>query len=124
MRRGDSVARKTRHSRMDKKIRNYSEFGVPRIWVVDGATRIGWDCSDGNCLREERFELSNTLIYLSLAELFTELDEAERGAPQAHYRLKGPSLIFLGVILLHPHRCRQPLTHRGSEVVKRLDFQL
>jgi Uma2 family endonuclease len=68
-----------RHSRMDKKIRNYIDFGVRHIWVVDPAARIGWDCSDGNWLRKERFEVPNTPIYLSLSELFAELDEAEKG---------------------------------------------
>jgi Uma2 family endonuclease len=68
-----------RHSRMDEKIRNYIDFGVPNIWVVDAAARVGWDCSDGNWLRKERFEVSGSPIYLSLPELFAELDEAEKG---------------------------------------------
>ncbi|AXC11471.1 protein of unknown function DUF820 [Acidisarcina polymorpha] len=66
-----------RHSRMDKKIRNYIDFGVRHVWVVDPATRTGWDCSDGNWLRKERFELAGSPIYLSLTELFAELDEDE-----------------------------------------------
>jgi Uma2 family endonuclease len=68
-----------RHSRMDKKIRNYLDFGVRHVWVVDPATRIGWDCSDGNWVRKERFEVVGGPIYLSLTELFVELDEAEAG---------------------------------------------
>jgi Uma2 family endonuclease len=68
-----------RHSRMDKKIRNYMDFGVRHIWVVDPATRTGWDCSDGNWARKERFEIAGGPIYLSLPELFAELDEAEQG---------------------------------------------
>jgi Uma2 family endonuclease len=68
-----------RHSRMDKKIRNYLDFGVPHVWVVDPATRAGWDCSDGNWVRKERFEVAGSSIYLSLTELFAELDEAEAG---------------------------------------------
>jgi len=66
-----------RHSRMDKKIRNYLDFGVRQVWVVDPATRTGWDCSDGNWVRKERFEIAGSPIYLSLPELFAELDEAE-----------------------------------------------
>jgi len=68
-----------RHSRIDKKIRNYLDFGVPHIWVVNPATRTGWDCSDGNWVRKERFEVAGGPIYLSLPELFAELDEAEAG---------------------------------------------
>jgi Uma2 family endonuclease len=67
-----------RHSRMDKKIRNYLDFGVPHVWIVDPATRTGWDCSDGNWVRKERFEVAASPIYLSLPELFAELDEAEK----------------------------------------------
>jgi Uma2 family endonuclease len=68
-----------RHSRMDKKIRNYLDFGVPHVWVVDPGSRVGWDCSDGNWVRKERFEVAEGPIYLSLKELFAELDEAEAG---------------------------------------------
>jgi Uma2 family endonuclease len=68
-----------RHSRIDKKIRNYLNFGVQHVWVVDPARRTAWDCSDGNWLRKERFEVPNAPIYLSLPELFAELDEAEAG---------------------------------------------
>jgi len=68
-----------RHSRMDKKIRNYLDFGVRHVWVVNPATRTGWDCSDGNWVRKERFEVAGGPIYLSLPELFAELDEAEKG---------------------------------------------
>ena len=66
-----------RHSKMDKKIRNYLDFGVQHVWVVDPTTRTGWDCSDANWLRKERFEVTGSAIYLSLSELFAELDEAE-----------------------------------------------
>ena len=68
-----------RHSRMDKKIRNYLDFGVRHVWVVDPATRTGWDCSDGNWVRQERFAVAGGPVYLSLPELFAELDEAEQG---------------------------------------------
>jgi Uma2 family endonuclease len=32
-----------RHSKMDKKIQNYIDFGVRQVWVVDPTTRTGWD---------------------------------------------------------------------------------
>jgi Uma2 family endonuclease len=63
-----------RHSRMDKKIQNYIEFGVSNIWVVDPQKREGWNCSDGNWVRTERLEVPSTSIYLSLAELFNKID--------------------------------------------------
>jgi Uma2 family endonuclease len=64
-----------RHSRIDKKVKNYIEFGVRNIWVVDPETRVGWDCSDGNWVHKDRFEVANSAIYLSLPALFAKMDE-------------------------------------------------
>jgi len=64
-----------RHSRIDARLSNLRSFGVPNLWVVDPATRCGWDCSDGNWVRKERFEVAGTPIYLSLTELFQKIDE-------------------------------------------------
>ena len=64
-----------RHSRIDDRLNNFHSFGVPNIWVVDPVTRVGWDCSDGNWVRKERFEVANSPIYLSLPELFQKIDE-------------------------------------------------
>jgi Uma2 family endonuclease len=66
-----------RHSRVQEKIEGYREFQVPNIWIVDPNKRLGWDCSDGNWTRKERFEVAESPIYLDLRELFTELDAAE-----------------------------------------------
>lgn len=66
-----------RQSRMQTRIEDYRRFGVPHIWVVDPAQRIGWDCSDGNWIRKSRFDISASPIYLDLDELFRELDVAE-----------------------------------------------
>jgi hypothetical protein len=56
-------------------LRNFASFGVPNLWVVDPETRVGWDCSDGNWVRKERFEVANSAIYLSLPELFAQIDQ-------------------------------------------------
>jgi Uma2 family endonuclease len=64
-----------RHSRVESRLSNFRSFGVPNIWVVDPATRVGWDCSDGNWVRKERLEVANSPIYLSLPELFRQIDE-------------------------------------------------
>jgi Uma2 family endonuclease len=66
-----------RHYRVDEKIRNYIEFGIPHIWVVNPRTRAGWDCSDGNWVRQERFEVPGSPLYLSLPELFAKIDEEQ-----------------------------------------------
>ena len=64
-----------RHSRIEARMSNFREFGVPNLWVVDPETRAGWDLSDGNWVRKERFEVANSPIYLSLPELFAKIDE-------------------------------------------------
>lgn len=66
-----------RQSRVQEKIEDYCGFQVPNIWVVDPIKRLGWDCSDGNWTRKDRFEVAGTMIYLDLQELFKELDAAE-----------------------------------------------
>ncbi len=64
-----------RRSRMDKKIQNYIDFGVPNIWVIDPAKRTGWNCSNGSWIPTERFAVADSPIYLSLPELFAKIDE-------------------------------------------------
>jgi Uma2 family endonuclease len=66
-----------RHSKVQEKIDDYRAFRIPNIWIVDPVKRIGWDCSDGNWTRCDRFAASNSALYLDLHELFDELDAAE-----------------------------------------------
>jgi len=66
-----------RHAKMQRRIADYIAFQIPHVWVVDPKERIGWDCSDGNWTRKKRFEIAGTPIYLSLDELFRELDASE-----------------------------------------------
>jgi Uma2 family endonuclease len=66
-----------RHSKVQARIEDYRSFGVPYIWTIDPIKRIGWDCSDSNWIHKERFDVTNTPIYLSLTDLFRELDAAE-----------------------------------------------
>ena len=66
-----------RHSRVQEKIEDYRAFQIPYIWVVDPIKRLGWDCSDGNWMRKERFEVVGSPIYLDLCDLFKDLDAAE-----------------------------------------------
>ncbi len=67
-----------RHSRMQERIDDYRAFRISNIWVVDPAKRIGWDCSDGNWTRKDRFGIAATPAYLDLKEMFAQLEEAER----------------------------------------------
>jgi len=78
----DHLPRDTcRESREDSTVRaeidDYIAFGIPHIWVIDPKKHIGWDCSDGNWLRKERFEVTGSPIYLSLDELFQQIAAEE-----------------------------------------------
>ena len=64
-----------RHSKIEARMSNFRSFGVPNLWVVDPETRSGWDLSDGNWVRKERLEVANSPIYLSLPELFAQIDQ-------------------------------------------------
>jgi Uma2 family endonuclease len=67
-----------RHSRIQARIDDFRAFGVKDVWVVDPIKRVGWNCSSGNWIAQERFEVAGTPIYLSLTELFEKIDEDER----------------------------------------------
>lgn len=67
-----------RHSRVAQKIRSYIDFGIPHVWIVDSRTREGWNCSDGNWVRTERFEAAGTPMYVALPELFARIDAENR----------------------------------------------
>lgn len=66
-----------RHSRMEQRIEDFIAFGVQNIWIIDPKKRIGWNCSDGNWSRQERFEVDGSPIYLALDDLFRTIDEDE-----------------------------------------------
>ena len=66
-----------RHSKVQEKIEDYRQFAVANIWIIDPVKRFGWDCSDGNWTRKQRFDLPDSPIFLDLEQLFKELDAAE-----------------------------------------------
>lgn len=67
-----------RHSCIQARIDDFRAFGVKDVWVVDPIKRVGWNCSSGDWIAQERFEVAGTPIYLSLTELFRKIDEDER----------------------------------------------
>jgi Uma2 family endonuclease len=67
-----------RHAKVQEKIDDYLDFGVAHIWIIDPKGRIGWDCSTGNWIRKDRFEVEASPIYLALDELFHQVDENEQ----------------------------------------------
>jgi Uma2 family endonuclease len=66
-----------RHSKMQEKIDDYVDFGIPKIWIIDPKKRIGWDCTTGDWIRKDRFAVKPSPIYLALDELFRQVDANE-----------------------------------------------
>ena len=69
-----------RQSRIQARLSDFLAFGVKHVWVIDPYARKGWDCTTGVWLDHERFTVSGTPIYLTLAELFEQLD-ADKDEP-------------------------------------------
>jgi Uma2 family endonuclease len=66
-----------RQSKVQERIADYIDFGVANIWFVDPKKRIGWDCTSGDWISKHRFEVEESPIYLSLDELFRQVDANE-----------------------------------------------
>jgi Uma2 family endonuclease len=52
-----------------ERIADYRRKGITGIWIVDPATRQGWDCSSGDWIETVVFKLSNSPIYLDLSAI-------------------------------------------------------
>ena len=59
--------------RMQDRIEDYRQFGVESIWILDPATQLGYDCRPSGWLNATEFEISNTLIRLSLPQIFARM---------------------------------------------------
>lgn len=59
--------------RYNDRLEDYRKMGVRNIWVLDPATRTGFDWTAG-WEERQRFEAAGTSIYLDIRELFAELD--------------------------------------------------
>jgi Uma2 family endonuclease len=68
-------------SRLEVKVEDYLRMGVGHVWVVNPASRVGWECSTRgwNHPADRRFSVPGTDIYVSLEEIFRALDMAHRG---------------------------------------------
>jgi Uma2 family endonuclease len=56
-----------RHSQMQEKINDYRSFGVSKVWIFDPKQRTGWDASDGNWIRHQRFTMPGSQ-FISLSK--------------------------------------------------------
>jgi Uma2 family endonuclease len=50
-----------------ERIADYIGMGVKGVWVIDPATRKGWDCSSANWIETAVFRLAGSPIYLDLS---------------------------------------------------------
>ena len=63
-----------RISRYNERLADYRQMGIPNVWVVDPANRVGYDCSTAAWLPSEEFRVADSPIFLRLADLWSELD--------------------------------------------------
>ena len=68
-----------RISRYNDRLTDYRRMGIHNVWVIDPATRVGYDCSTTAWLPVEEFHISGTPIFLPLSDFWREL-EADQSA--------------------------------------------
>ena len=62
-----------RISRYNDRLTDYRKMGIRNVWVIDPATRVGYDCSTTAWLPVEEFRVAGTSIFLRLNDLWSEL---------------------------------------------------
>jgi len=63
-----------RISRYNERLADYRQMGIPNIWVIDPANRVGYDCSTAAWLPNEEFQVAGSPIFLRLSDLWSELE--------------------------------------------------
>ena len=61
--------------RYSVRLEDYRKMGVRNIWVIDPATRKGFDCSAGSWNETAGFAAPETRVRIDLAALFAAIDE-------------------------------------------------
>src|SRR5580658_4732673 len=64
-----------RVSGCSERLEDYRTMGVKNIWVVDPATRKGFDCSTGNWIETAHFAAAGSSIHIDLGAIFAAIDE-------------------------------------------------
>jgi Uma2 family endonuclease len=59
--------------RLQERVEDYRQFGVPNIWVLDPGTSRGYDCRPTGWFEVAQFEIPNTSIRLVLPEIFARV---------------------------------------------------
>ncbi len=63
-----------RISRYNERLADYRQMGIPNVWVIDPANRMGYDCSTAAWLPVEEFRVADSPIFLRLSDLWNELE--------------------------------------------------
>ena len=59
-----------RLSRVNERISDYLEFGVPYVWILDPQTRKAWRCTPGAMVEVSELRVDEPSIVVPLEELF------------------------------------------------------
>ena len=59
--------------RMQERVDDYRDFGVPNIWIIDPATQRGYECNTSGFLETTEFVVTGTPLKLVLTELFARI---------------------------------------------------
>ena len=59
--------------RYNERLADYRRMGIPNVWVIDPANRVGYDCSTAAWLPVEEFRVAGSSIFLHLTNLWSEL---------------------------------------------------
>lgn len=71
------VSPEDRMPRLIARVKEYLDFGVPYVWIVDPETRTGYSYTTAEGLQARaRLATANPEIAVSMPDLFAELDEA------------------------------------------------
>jgi Uma2 family endonuclease len=59
-----------RLSRMNERVADYLQFGVPYVWIVDPKTRKAWRCTPGAMVEVRELRTGNPAMVVPLEDLF------------------------------------------------------
>jgi Uma2 family endonuclease len=59
-----------RRSRMNERVADYLQFGVPYVWIADPQTRKAWRCTPGAMVEVTELRTENPTMVVPLEELF------------------------------------------------------
>ena len=72
-----------RFSRIAERVQDYTDMGVPHVWIIDSFTRKIWTASGNErpvLLRGVALTLPGTPVHIPVADIFAEIDEAPPAA--------------------------------------------